>query len=264
MLKVPTPVSSRPARRRRRRGSAPPSSHRRAGSDGTASTARRPLPPATAPAKRPCARAAAVSATASTADRAGRRRQRPGGSAGRRPSRQAAPGSAPRSAGSTGTGGSLAWMVAVPLGFVITAWPAYEFGFIKKDDVLDVFVGSGTDRYTRLAIVTLIWAVVTAVLVQLFIEGGRVLANRRRRRTPRRERRMTGAPLPLLGLREPHALRRRRDSAHPRVPPLQRGWRPRDRGRRGARRAVEKVSCRWCGAAGESIEQLPVGEPDRA
>ena len=28
--------------------------------------------------------------------------------------------------------------------------------------------------------------------------------------------------------------------------------------------SIEAVSCRWCGAAGESIEQLPVGEPDRA
>ena len=45
----------------------------------------------------------------------------------------------------------LAWIVAVPLGFVITAWPAYEFGFIKKDDVLDIFVGTGTGRYVRLA-----------------------------------------------------------------------------------------------------------------
>jgi hypothetical protein len=76
----------------------------------------------------------------------------------------------------------VAWVVAVPLGFVITAWPAFEFNLIKKDDVLDVFVGSGTGRYTRLAIGTLIWALVTALLVQLFIEGGRVWADRRHRR----------------------------------------------------------------------------------
>ena len=75
----------------------------------------------------------------------------------------------------------VAWLVAVPLGFVITAWPAYEFNLIEKDDVLDVFVGSGTGRYTRLAIGTLVWALVTALLVQLFIEGGRLWADRRRR-----------------------------------------------------------------------------------
>ena len=82
----------------------------------------------------------------------------------------------------------LAWIVAVPLGFVLAVVPSYEFGFISKDDVLDVFVGSGSDRYVRLGIVTLIWAVVTAVLVQLFVEVGRWLANRRRRHGTARRR----------------------------------------------------------------------------
>lgn len=75
----------------------------------------------------------------------------------------------------------LAWIVAVPVGFLLTAWPAYKFGFIKKNDLLDLFVGTGTGRYLRLAIVTLVWAIVTALLVQLFVEGGRARANRRRR-----------------------------------------------------------------------------------
>lgn len=75
----------------------------------------------------------------------------------------------------------LAWVVAVPVGFVITAWPAYELGLIKKDDVLDIFVGTGSGRYVRLAIGTAIWALVTALLVQLFIEGGRAWKARRRR-----------------------------------------------------------------------------------
>ncbi len=79
----------------------------------------------------------------------------------------------------------LAWIAAVPIGFVITVWPAYEFGLIRKDDVLDVFVGSGAGRYTRLAIVTVLWALVTALLVQLFVEGGRWWAARRRRRPDR-------------------------------------------------------------------------------
>jgi len=76
----------------------------------------------------------------------------------------------------------LAWVVAVPLGFVVTAWPAYELGFIKKDDVLDIFVGTGSGRYVRLAIATAVWALVTALLVQLFVEGGRAWAARRRAR----------------------------------------------------------------------------------
>jgi len=73
-----------------------------------------------------------------------------------------------------------AWIVAVPIAFAVTALPAYEFGLIRKGDVLDVFVGSGLDRYTRLAVFTLIWALVTAVLVQLLVEGGRWWSQRRR------------------------------------------------------------------------------------
>jgi hypothetical protein len=76
----------------------------------------------------------------------------------------------------------LAWIMAVPVGFVITAWPAYELGFIKKDDVLDIFVGTGSGRYVRLAIATAVWALVTALLVQLLVEGGRAWAARRRAR----------------------------------------------------------------------------------
>jgi hypothetical protein len=34
----------------------------------------------------------------------------------------------------------------------------------------------------RLGLVTVIWAVVTAILVQILVEGGRFLATRRRRR----------------------------------------------------------------------------------
>jgi hypothetical protein len=80
----------------------------------------------------------------------------------------------------------------VPLGFVIAVVPSYELGLISKDDVLDVFVGSGTDRYLRLGAVTLIWAVVTAILVQLFIEVGRAWAARRRRRSEPPDRRRRG------------------------------------------------------------------------
>jgi hypothetical protein len=75
----------------------------------------------------------------------------------------------------------LAWVVAVPLGFLLTAGPAYKIGFLTKDDLLDVFVGTGTGRYTHLAVVTIAWALVTAILVQLLVEGGRAGANRRRR-----------------------------------------------------------------------------------
>jgi hypothetical protein len=86
----------------------------------------------------------------------------------------------------------LAWVVALPVGFVVTGLPAYEFKLIRKDDVLNLFVGSGSGRYTRLVIVTLIWAVVTAVLVQCLIEGGRWWSARRRARRDRAARRGAG------------------------------------------------------------------------
>ena len=82
----------------------------------------------------------------------------------------------------------LAWIAAVPLAGLVTGLSAYDIGWIKKDDLLDVFIGSGTGRYTHLAVVTLVWAVLTAVLVQLFVEGGRWVTQRRRRRRRRRER----------------------------------------------------------------------------
>jgi hypothetical protein len=74
----------------------------------------------------------------------------------------------------------LAWVAAVPFGFVIMAWPAYRLDLIRKSDVLNVFVGSGAGRYARLAIGTAVWALLTALLVQLFVDGGCWLARHRK------------------------------------------------------------------------------------
>ena len=166
VLKMPTPVTT---------GGPPPPAR----SSGTAPIA--PPPRRRAPGEAPApatstgaAPVAVVSATvaATAADDDGDDRQT-------RRRRGAAAASAPR--GKVAWYWRLmAWVVAVPLGFVITAWPAYELGFIKKDDVLDIFVGTGSSRYVRLAIATAIWALVTALLVQLFVEGGRAWAARRR------------------------------------------------------------------------------------
>jgi len=176
VLKAPVTVSSDP--------SAPPPPARTAARTGApapvAPPPRRtaPLPDATAATRKaPAASAAAVSATVSASPNAEN-----GSDAGR------GRGGTPPPSASAATRSKvhwywrlLAWVVAVPLGFVLTAWPAYKFGFIKKNDLLDIFVGTGTGRYLRLAIVTLAWALVTALLVQLFVEGGRVRAARRRR-----------------------------------------------------------------------------------
>jgi hypothetical protein len=181
VLKAPASVSSDP--------SAPPPPARNRGAV-TGSPA--PVPPpqrrGTAPAGAdPATRAApvraagvsaTVAATAATAadddgDRTGRERKR---------TLQAVPTPTPIKRSKVAWYWRiLAWIVAVPLGFVLTGWPAYKLGFIKKDDLLNIFVGTGIGRYVRLGIVTLVWAVVTALLVQLFVEGGRAWANRRRR-----------------------------------------------------------------------------------
>jgi len=63
----------------------------------------------------------------------------------------------------------LAWGVAVILGFVLTAVPVYVLGFIAKGDLLNVFVGTGFGRYGRLAVLTAIWALATAVIVTLLL-----------------------------------------------------------------------------------------------
>lgn len=188
VLKMPTAVSSQP--------DAPPPPAR-----GSAPPARTGAPPPVAPPPRrttnapvgdgatreaPVRAAAGVSATVATSAAADDANGAAPATRRRTPAPAPGPAPVPAAAPTTRTRvhwywRALAWIVAVPVGFLLTAWPAYEFGFIKKDDLLDIFVGTGTGRYARLAIVTLVWAVVTAVLVQALVEGGRIRANRRRR-----------------------------------------------------------------------------------
>jgi hypothetical protein len=179
VLKMPTPVTT----------GGPPPPPRPVASSGTAPVAPPPRrrteteAPGPAPATRTTSAAAVsatVAATSAPVDDAGP--ARPAG-----PTRRArgAPAPAKPKKNVAWYWRLVAWIVAVPLGFVITAWPAYELGFIKKDDVLDIFVGTGTSRYVRLAIATAVWALVTALLVQLFVEGGRALAARRRAKQAR-------------------------------------------------------------------------------
>jgi hypothetical protein len=73
----------------------------------------------------------------------------------------------------------LAWFVAIPLAFGMVVLPSVAFGFLTRQDLLDVFVGTGTDRYTHLALVALAWAFVAAVIVHVSIEIGRSRFSRR-------------------------------------------------------------------------------------
>jgi hypothetical protein len=74
----------------------------------------------------------------------------------------------------------LSWVLAVTLSLAVIAPIAYWTGLVTKSDVLNVFVGTGAGRYTRLAAFVTVWALVMTVLVTLFARIGRGVAQRRR------------------------------------------------------------------------------------
>jgi len=78
----------------------------------------------------------------------------------------------------------LSWVLAVLLSLMVVAPFAYWTGLVTKSDMLNVFVGTGAGRYTRLAVFAVVWALVMTVLVTLF---ARLLsgASRRRQRAVR-------------------------------------------------------------------------------
>jgi hypothetical protein len=81
----------------------------------------------------------------------------------------------------------LAWLVAIPLGGAIVYLPARKLNLLSSGDLADVIIGTGSSRYVRLAIAVVIWALVVAILVQVFLVGGGALVNRwrgRRRSSP--------------------------------------------------------------------------------
>lgn len=73
----------------------------------------------------------------------------------------------------------LAWVVALALGLVVTIWVARVTGWLSGDRLVDVFVGTGITRYIRVIAVAPVWALLTTLLLTLFLEGGRALARRR-------------------------------------------------------------------------------------
>ena len=74
----------------------------------------------------------------------------------------------------------IAGVVAVPLGLVAVVYPARRFGFLSGQRLLDVLVGTGWSRYWRVLVIAPVWALVTAILVQLMLIGMRKLGDRRR------------------------------------------------------------------------------------
>ena len=72
----------------------------------------------------------------------------------------------------------VAWVVAVVLGAYIVRWLAKTIGWLTGDSLIDVITGSGIGRYFRVFALVPFWALATALLATLFIEGGRAWSRR--------------------------------------------------------------------------------------
>jgi hypothetical protein len=75
-----------------------------------------------------------------------------------------------------------AWVLALPLGLLIVGIPARQLGYLSSQKLLDVIVKRDLGRFLPIVVVIALWALVSAVLVTVFVEGGRRLMVRRRRK----------------------------------------------------------------------------------
>jgi hypothetical protein len=76
----------------------------------------------------------------------------------------------------------IAWVVAIPLGLALVGIPARRAGYLSSQKLLDIVIERDLDRYVPLAVIVVLWALVTALLVQLLVEGGGWLMRRRQTR----------------------------------------------------------------------------------
>jgi hypothetical protein len=79
----------------------------------------------------------------------------------------------------------LLWVIAVPLSFLLVFLFARASGFFTSDQLTDVFLASGFDRFWPLArLLPLV-----ALLIAAFVQGGVwLVARRRNRRVPQGNR----------------------------------------------------------------------------
>ncbi len=75
-----------------------------------------------------------------------------------------------------------AWLLAIPVGLALIGIPARVLGYLTSQKLLDVIVKHNLSRFVPLLVIVVLWALATTVLVEIFIEGGRWLMLRRRRR----------------------------------------------------------------------------------
>jgi hypothetical protein len=83
-----------------------------------------------------------------------------------------------------------AWVLALPLGLLIVGLPARQLDYLSSQKLLDVIVKRDLGRFLPIVVIIALWALVSALLVTLFVEGGRRWMLRRRRK--KAESRPTG------------------------------------------------------------------------
>jgi hypothetical protein len=75
----------------------------------------------------------------------------------------------------------LIWVIALPLGLALVGIPARKAGYLTSQKLLDVVIKHNLDRFFPLAVIVVVWALVTAIIVHLLAEGGRAwMAHRRK------------------------------------------------------------------------------------
>ena len=74
-----------------------------------------------------------------------------------------------------------AWVVALPLALAIVGIPARKAGYLNGQRMLDIIVKHNLGRFVPLLVIVVLWALATAVLVTIFLEGGRRMLRKRDR-----------------------------------------------------------------------------------
>jgi hypothetical protein len=74
------------------------------------------------------------------------------------------------------------WPSAIIVSFAIVAPAAWWSGLVTRNELLDVFVGTGAGRYTDLAVFVAVWAFAMTLFVTAFSYVGKA------RTAPPRER----------------------------------------------------------------------------
>jgi hypothetical protein len=74
----------------------------------------------------------------------------------------------------------LIWVVALPVGLALVGIPARKAGYLSSQKLLDVVIKHNLDRFVPLAVIVVLWALVTAIVVHLLAEGGRKWRHKRK------------------------------------------------------------------------------------